>query len=108
MVGLIAKHSTSVISLVRFRFSDVLEPRTGVQSLVNGALMAGMPRGPVVEGGSTPVRAAFLLHESFVVWSTVSLPDTRALYQLATAALLPALRNAAHPSLGRRLTSTLG
>ena len=58
-------------------------------------------------GGTVPVLGALLLHEHWCVWSTLSRPDTAALYSFASAAMVPAAQAAAHPSLAQRITSSL-
>ena len=57
--------------------------------------------------GMVPVAGAMLLHEHWCVWSTLSRPDTAALYSFASTAMMPAAQAAAHPSLTQRITASL-
>ena len=57
--------------------------------------------------GMVPVAGAVLLHEHWCVWSTLSRPDTAALYSFASMAMMPAGQGPAHPSLSQRITVSL-
>lgn len=74
----------------------------GVQALIARLLVLQQP------GGVPPVQGAMLLQGSWCLWSSLSTGYTAALSALATAVLLPAVQAAAQPSLGKRITSTLG
>jgi len=75
-----------------------------MQALLSSLLV--MPP-PGSGAGPPPVAGAALLHEHWLLWSTLPRGDTAALHRLATAALLPAVRAAVQPSLGTRLGGTL-
>ena len=72
----------------------------GVQVLMNRLLIAQI-------SGTVPVLGALLLHEHWSLWSTLNCADTAALYCLSSAAMVPAAQAAAHPSLTKRITSSL-
>ena len=70
---------------------------TGMQTLVNRVVVSPL-------WGGTAVLGLLLLHETWLLWSSLPRADTCALYQLFTWAVLPAIKAASAPSLGRRLT----
>ncbi|KAK9823556.1 hypothetical protein WJX72_003727 [[Myrmecia] bisecta] len=73
---------------------------TSMQSIINTLMLTSIRGSPAVHG-------ALLLHEHFLLWSTVALADTSALYQCALHALLPAVRAVTQPSISKRLAKAL-
>ena len=68
-----------------------------MQSLVNRVLVS-----PIWNGA--PVSGVALLHEHWLLWSTLPQQDTDSLYQLFSWAIVPAIKGASQSSFGRRLT----
>ncbi len=95
------------------RNSTEIEPcarvSAGAQALVARLLVLQQ------QGGACPVQGAALLlggqqggSGPWCLWSSLGTADTAALSAFAAASLLPTVQAAAQPSLGKRITSTLG